>query len=107
MEALLSVAAGFPALALTYFLGRRIGVVYRKLKRWQLSASYVGGVLLGTVICYFGAVGNSTWLWVTGLCVMTGSLVGIRHGRKQADDERKAALKAEREAAERERAGGE
>lgn len=94
-----SIVGGAIAFAVTYWLGKRVGVVYRKLKQWQVRLAYVPGVLLGTAICYLGAVGAQAWLWVTGLCVMGGSLVGLRHGRRQADDERKAALKAEREAA--------
>lgn len=93
MEAIWSVAGGVVAAVVTFWLGFEMGLKYRKMKRWQNGVVWVSGVLIGTVMCAVGVLYRYTWLWITGLAVMGGSLSGIRHGRKRVDDARKKAAR--------------
>jgi hypothetical protein len=93
MEAIWSVASGVLAVSLTFWLGLRLGLRYRKMKRWQNAVVWGSGVLLGVLICVVGLLQGLMWLWVAGLAVMAGSLSGVRYGHNRVDDERKRAAR--------------
>jgi hypothetical protein len=80
VDVVLTIVGAAAGLGSSIWLGYLIGKKARTWPEWSYWVANGVGLAIGVGAATLGQQYGQMWLWVAGLCVMGGSLTGLKYG---------------------------